>query len=130
MQSREWLNRLQSRKRLNRAIPLPAYCLLALAQPSGSTQEVEILDIGVGGMSLDVPISFGDLSEHMQLPGCFVQLPGQTTFRCELLICYVGKTASAEGTRRVGVHFHELDTKHQRTVQLYVNSVEATRRRV
>jgi c-di-GMP-binding flagellar brake protein YcgR len=109
---------------------VPAHCLLALPQPSGATQEVEILDIGVGGMSLDVPISFGELSEHMQLPGCFVQLPGQTTFRCELLICYAGKTASEEGTRRVGVHFHELDSKHQRTVQLYVNSVEATRRRI
>jgi c-di-GMP-binding flagellar brake protein YcgR len=108
----------------------PAHCLLALSPPSGEVQEVEILDVGVGGLSLDMPIAFGELSEQQALPGCFVQLPGQTTFRCELLVCYVSRAVTEEGTRRIGLHFRDLDPIQQRTVQLYVNSVEATRRRI
>ena len=114
----------------------PAHCLVAPLSLPRHFEELTILDISVGGLSFEVTAAtehWADLEVLSELKGCFIQLPGQTAFPCNLRVRYVEAirtTTSESQMRRIGVDFNHLNAAEQRVIQIYINSVDGSRRAI
>jgi flagellar brake protein len=120
----------------------PATCLMPMqtrrqimqstqASPTSPPQfDAQVLDVSVGGLSLEL-LAFNDGFELSDiLDNCFLHLPGQIAFRCTLKLCYIGALYLADKSYRIGAHFEELPSECERAIQRYVNAVEISRKSV
>jgi flagellar brake protein len=89
-----------------------------------------VLDVSVGGLSLELLDFNKDFELGDILEDCFLHLPGQTAFRCTLKLCYIAAPNLKPRSYRIGAHFEELPAEFERTIQRYVNAVEISRRAV
>jgi flagellar brake protein len=89
-----------------------------------------VLDVSVGGLSLELLAFNDDFELGDVLEECFLHLPGQMAFRCTLKLCYVGAPYLTDKSYRIGAHFEELPAESERAIQRYVNAVEISRKSV
>jgi flagellar brake protein len=89
-----------------------------------------VLDVSVGGLSLELFAFNDDLELGDTLDDCFLYLPGQTAFRCTLKICYLGSLDLTNKSYRIGAYFEGLPAESERAIQRYVNAVEISRKSV
>ncbi len=140
----ESIYRIQRREAF-RVRPLathPATCLMPMQthrhvlqdNQSGSAApplfDALVLDVSVGGLSLELLDSNKDFELGDILEDCFLHLPGQTAFRCTLKLCYIGAPHLKTRSYRIGAHFEELSSESERAIQRYVNAVEISRKSV
>jgi flagellar brake protein len=140
----ESIYRIQRREAF-RVRPLathPATCLMPMqarrhvlpdnqsASAAPALFDALVLDVSVGGLSLELLDFNKDFELGDILEDCFLHLPGQTAFRCTLKLCYIGTPHLKARSYRIGAHFEDLSSESERAIQRYVNAVEISRKSV
>ena len=108
----------------------PAHCLMPVVSAPQGFLQLDVLDISVSGFSFETQLATLDLAVLDVLAACQLSVPGQASFTCDLRVRYLGKPDSLSGKRRVGVDFAKISGADERSIQVYVNAVDAHRRGV
>jgi len=123
---------VQRREFFRVRIPLgiPAYC--EIKQEDGSYRKHKVLDISAGGISLQDEYKDLKLETGIVLSACKLELPEHGHGQINLEICNIlpfKQGEQAEG-RKFGCSFVNLGMSFAATIQRYINSIEAARRRL
>ncbi len=122
------LLRLQRRSTV-RQQPLPsrpATCLVPVPGDDARYESVRVLDLSTGGLAmLAHPLQFEPPTERVLEP-CYLDLPDIGQITVALRVRYVDDAADSPG-RRCGCEFVGLSGAALRTLQRYMNRLEAAR---
>jgi c-di-GMP-binding flagellar brake protein YcgR len=120
--------RLQRRSTV-RQQPLPARpatCLVPVPGENARYESVRVLDLSTGGLAmLAHPIQFDPPTDRVLEP-CYLDLPEVGQITVALRVRYVDTLAGDGGGRRFGCEFVDLGGPALRTLQRYMNRLEAS----
>lgn len=102
----------------------PATCLLPVAAEPGRFEAVPVLDISIGGLAIVADPSRFDAPDQTVSP-CYLDLPDVGQVSVALKLCYLEATTGSGVGRRCGCEFVDLGGTALRSVQRYVNRLEA-----
>ena len=123
---------VQRREFFRVRVPLgvPAYC--EVKQVDGSYRKYKVIDISSGGISLHDEFQDIDLETGVVLSACKLELPeyghGQINLEVRNILPY--RIGSKPAGKKIGCSFVNLGMSFAATIQRYINSVEAARRRL
>lgn len=111
----------------------PATCLVPVPGEAARYESVRVLDLSIGGLALLAhPVQF-ELPIDRVLTPCYLDLPDIGQITVGLRVRYVDGPAEPGSARRCGCEFVDLAGPALRTLQRYMNRLEAaqtpTRRR-
>ncbi len=113
-----------------RAVPgfrTPVWCNINV--PNHNTVIAKVIDIGVGGVGLELPGSALDLSVGTIWPDCMLRLGDhRRNIYCMLTIVSVGGKASRPDYKRIGCVLELPDPTQSGELQMLIFDVEAGRR--
>lgn len=120
--------RLQRRNTV-RQQPLPARpatCLVPVPGENARYESVRVLDLSTGGLAmLAHPIQFDPPTDRVLEP-CYLDLPDVGQITVALRVRYVDAPTGEGGGRRCGCEFVDLGGPALRTLQRYINRLEAS----
>lgn len=123
---------VQRREFFRVRIPLgvPAYC--EVKQEDGSFRKYKVLDISAGGISLHDEYRDLNLETGIVLSACKLELPehGHGQVNLEVRNILPHRQGDKETGRKFGCTFVNLGMSFAATIQRYINSIEAARRRI
>jgi c-di-GMP-binding flagellar brake protein YcgR len=118
------------RRQTERQQPLaarPATCLVPVPGEAGRYESLRVLDVGVGGVALAAdPLPF-EVSDGQVLTPCYLDLPDIGQVTVTLRVRYVEPRPPTTEPRRCGCEFVDLGGTALRSLQRYVNRLEAAR---
>lgn len=129
------LLRLQRREffRLEPPASPPIHCGIAIEHPSSGiqTQELPVLDISAGGISLQAPTSLmDDLEPGGIFRDCRLDIPGECVLLVNLQVQKVVEisTHTDQHKLRVGCSFVGMPGMRQATIERYITRIERERK--
>jgi c-di-GMP-binding flagellar brake protein YcgR len=102
----------------------PAVCLVPVAAEPGRFEAVPVLDISLGGLAIAAHRSQFEMPNQVLSP-CYLDLPEIGQVNVSLKVRYLEPIKGSDGGRRCGCEFVELGGVALRSVQRYVNRLEA-----
>lgn len=122
----KYLLRMQRRSaaRHRPSVDQPATCLVPIAGDAGRFEAVPVLDISVGGLAIAVRPRQFEMSNQVLSP-CYLDLPEVGQVNVSLRVRYLEPIEGSGDGRRCGCEFVELGGVALRSVQRYVNRLEA-----
>lgn len=131
------LLRLQRREFFRVTAPAQSLkCIMGAQGPAasagGAGYAISVVDIGCGGVGVNVTGAAGELEAGSLVPGCRIVLPGAAEVRADMVIKSVQTLVSRGGTlaTRVGYQFVEIAERDRASIQRYINRVERDRNRL
>ena len=119
-----------NRREAFRATPgfrTPVWCNINL--PNQKLVIAKVIDVGVGGVGLELPVSALDLSVGTIWPDCLLRLGDhRRNILCRLTIASIGGKASRPDYKRIGCVLDLPDPSHSGELQMLIFDVEAGRR--
>lgn len=106
------------------AIDRPATCLVPIAGEPGRYEAVPVLDISIGGLAIAAHPRQFDMPNQVLSP-CYLDLPEVGQVNVSLKVRYLEPIKGAGNRRRCGCEFVDLGGVALRSVQRYVNRLEA-----
>ena len=121
------LLRMQRRSSPRRQPPAttPVSCLVPVPGEEGRYESTRVLDISLGGIALLVPPVLFDLCTDQRLAASYLDLPGIGQIAVTLRVRYMDAWPGEGGGRRCGCEFVELGGPALRSLQRYMNRLEA-----
>ena len=123
---------VQRREFFRVRIPLgaPAYC--EIKQVDGSFRKYKVYDMSSGGLSIHDEFEDLEVDNDVVLSACKLELPEHGHSQVNLKVCNIipMKIGDKPAGRRIGCAFVNLGMSFAATVQRYINTVEAQRRRM
>jgi c-di-GMP-binding flagellar brake protein YcgR len=122
----KYLLRMQRRSaaRHRPSVDQPATCLVPIAGDPGRFEAVPVLDISVGGLAIAVHARQFEMPNQVLSP-CYLDLPEVGQVNVSLRVRYLEPIKGSGDGRRCGCEFVELGGVALRSVQRYVNRLEA-----
>ncbi|MGB2817708.1 MAG: flagellar brake protein [Burkholderiaceae bacterium] len=102
----------------------PATCLVPVAAEPGRFEAVPVLDISVGGVAIAAHPNQFDMPNQFLTP-CYLDLPEVGQVNVSLKVRYLEPIKGSGNGRRCGCEFVDLGGVALRSVQRYVNRLEA-----
>jgi c-di-GMP-binding flagellar brake protein YcgR len=106
----------------------PATCLVPVPGESARFESLRVLDLGVGGLALQALGLPFELLPEQRLAPCYLDLPEVGQVTVTLQVKYIERAAAPAEGRRLGCEFVDLGGTALRTLQRYINRLEAARR--
>lgn len=103
----------------------PATCLVPVPGAEGRFESARVLDIGIGGVAIVAPPVLFELVRDQVLPTCYLDLPDIGHIAVALKVRYMDAWPGEGGGRRCGCAFVDLGGVSLRSVQRYLNRLEA-----
>jgi c-di-GMP-binding flagellar brake protein YcgR len=105
----------------------PATCLVPVPGDQARYESVRVLDLSTGGLAmLAHPVQFDPPTDRVLEP-CYLDLPDVGQITVTLRVRYVDPPSDDNGGRRCGCEFVDLSGPALRTLQRYINRLEAAR---
>jgi flagellar brake protein len=122
----KYLLRMQRRSaaRHQPSIDQPATCLVPIAGEPGRFEAVPVLDISIGGLAIAAHPRQFEMPNQVLSP-CYLDLPEVGQVNVSLKVRYVEPITGSGQGRRCGCEFVDLGGVALRSVQRYVNRLEA-----
>jgi len=105
----------------------PAMCLVPVPGEDGRYESVRVLDISLGGLAMAAPPVLFPLARDQALHTCYLDLPDVGQVTIALKVRYMEAVPTEGGSRRCGCEFMELGGSTLRSLQRYINLLEAAR---
>lgn len=102
----------------------PATCLMPMAGEPGRFEAVPVLDISIGGVAIAAHPQRFEMPSQLLSP-CYLDLPDIGQVSVSLKVRYLEPIKGPGNTRRCGCEFVDLGGVALRSVQRYVNRLEA-----
>lgn len=106
----------------------PATCLVPVPGQAGRFESMPVLDLGVGGVALGAGQMPFELSTDQLLAPVYLDLPDIGQITVTLKVRYVALLNGVADGERCGCEFVELGGTALRSLQRYINRLEAARR--
>lgn len=121
--------RLQRREYFRLTLPLTMRPICTLAAPDGATMELETVDIGIGGVAMEVekltiPCELGTV-----FPNSRIDIKEQGVLKVDIKVCYLGEVT--RGTRqmvRLGCNFENITASQETELQILITHVQREER--
>lgn len=128
----ESLVRLQRRESFRLKTSGRAAPTLTMRHPSmpDMTLDLRILDVSIGGCALLLPADVPELAPGIRIASVRVQLDLETRFEGGLLLHHISAFEGAEGPRRIGCAWDELEVAAERALQRYILATQKRQRRL
>lgn len=122
----KYLLRMQRRSAARHQPPVdqPAKCLVPIAGEPGRFEAVPVLDISIGGLAIAAHPRQFEMPNQVLSP-CYLDLPEVGQVNVSLRIRYLEPGKGSGHGRRCGCEFVDLGGVALRSVQRYVNRLEA-----
>jgi c-di-GMP-binding flagellar brake protein YcgR len=103
----------------------PATCLVPVPGDKARYESVRVIDLSTGGLAmLAHPVQFDPPTDRILEP-CYLDLPDIGQITVALRVRYVDAPADGGAGRRCGCEFVDLSGPALRTLQRYINRLEA-----
>jgi len=102
-------------------------CLVPVPGEDGRYESVRVLDISLGGLAMAAPPVLFPLARDQALHTCYLDLPDVGQVTIALKVRYMEAVPTEGGSRRCGCEFMELGGSTLRSLQRYINLLEAAR---
>lgn len=103
----------------------PATCLVPVPGETGRYESARVLDISIGGVALLAPPVLFELVRDQVLDACYLDLPDVGQLTVGLRVRYMDAWPGEGGCRRCGCEFVELAGTSLRSLQRYLNRLDA-----
>lgn len=103
----------------------PATCLVPVPGAEGRFESARVLDISIGGIAILAPPVLFDLVRDQVLQTCYLDLPEIGHVAVALEVRYMDAWPGEGGGRRCGCAFVDIGGATLRSVQRYLNRLEA-----
>lgn len=121
--------RLQRREFFRLILPITQRPVCTLTSPEGKETKLEAVDIGLGGVALEVAALEIPCELGMVFPKARIDIKSQGILRVDLRICYRGEVT--RGTRhviRLGCRFDNLSHAQENELQKFITHVQREER--
>ena len=128
----ESLVRVQRREFYRLDIPIAHAVRCRFHQEDGTPVEVDVLDIGLGGIGVLESEAIGTLEPGTVIHGCRLDLPDHGTVETDIEVRNRMEVERGSGRHilRAGCRFLHLDAATSARIQRYIHGVELERRRL
>jgi c-di-GMP-binding flagellar brake protein YcgR len=106
----------------------PAICRIPVPGSAGQCEPARVLDISLGGLAVLATPRLFDLSRDQVVGPCHLDLPELGQIGVSLRVRYMEAWPTEVGGRRCGCEFVELGDGARRSLQHYLDRLEATKR--
>jgi len=124
------LLRIQRRSASRRTPPggRPAACRVPVPGNASQHESVRVIDISLGGLAILATPRLFELSRDQVVGPCYLDLPEIGQIGVTLRVRYLEAWPSERGGRRCGCEFVDLGDGARRSLQRYLDQLEATAR--
>lgn len=120
--------RLQRREFFRLTLPLTQRPICMLRAPDGREMKTEVVDIGLGGVGVEVASLLFPCELRMVFPAT-IEIKDQTVLRMDVRICYVGAVErGAHKAIRLGCTFEKVTPGQENEMQKFITQVQREER--
>lgn len=121
--------RLQRREFFRLTLPITQRPTCIMTSPEGKEMKLETVDIGLGGVALEVPALDFPVELGMVFPQARIDIKNQGILRVDLKVCYRGEiTRGSKQVVRLGCNFVKVTHGQENELQKFITHVQREER--
>lgn len=121
--------RLQRREYFRLVLPMTLRPKCSFPAPDGSTLEAAVLDVGLGGVALEVAAASVPLEAGMTIGNVRIELSNFGEFNVAFQVRHIGQaTRGAKQITRLGCQFEKLARAQEQVLQKFITQVQRDER--
>lgn len=120
--------RLQRREFFRLSLPMTQRPVCIVKSPDGREMKADVVDIGLGGVGLEIPTLLFPCELGMRFPAV-IEIRDQSTLRLDIQICYVGTVERGNHRAiRLGCHFEKVTAGQENELQKFITQIQREER--